>query len=222
MTRKSSAIKDEFLFFISEKKFPCVAARDAVKKNTVAVFEASHLACPADDMAILNFLYTFTADFRKGTAGFQSAAIIFSHPMNIDEDLFESMMWKRLQALSDLDKKNFNHDTRVSNDPMSDSFSYSINGEAFFVLAMHPASSRKARRFHYPVLIFNPHQQFVQMKKTKAYDNMKAIVRKRDLLYSGSANPMLTDFGERSETFQYSGKAYDADWKCPLQLKDPK
>jgi FPC/CPF motif-containing protein YcgG len=48
---------------------------------------------------------------------------------------------------------------------------------------------------------------------------MKKVVRRRDELYSGSVNPMLKDFGEAPEVFQYSGKQYDSTWKCPLHHK---
>jgi hypothetical protein len=41
-------------------------------------------------------------------------------------------------------------------------------------------------------------------------------VRKRDIAYSGSINPMLNDFGNASEVYQYSGKQYTSDWVCPF------
>ena len=56
------------------------------------------------------------------------------------------------------------------------------------------------------------------MKTGARYEKMKTIVRKRDIVYSGSVNPMLTDFGEASEVYQYSGRKYDSDWKCPLNF----
>jgi hypothetical protein len=45
---------------------------------------------------------------------------------------------------------------------------------------------------------------------------MKAVVRKKDMVLAGSINPMLTNFGEASEVYQYSGKQYDKNWQCPL------
>ena len=78
-------------------------------------------------------------------------------------------------------------------------------------------SSRLARRFRYPTLVFNPHQQFEELRATAKYDMMKNVVRKRDVAYSGSINPMLQDFGESSEVYQYSGRKYDDTWQCPLK-----
>ena len=97
-------------------------------------------------------------------------------------------------------------------------FSFSLKEESFFIIALHPASSRPLRRFKYPVLIFNPHIQFEELRGSGKYDKMKYTVRKRDLAYSGSINPMLTDFGEASEVYQYSGREYDHSWQCPLKI----
>ena len=50
------------------------------------------------------------------------------------------------------------------------------------------------------------------------YEKMKHVVRKRDIAFSGSINPMLKDFGEVSEIYQYSGRKYDDTWRCPLKI----
>ncbi|MEO7446407.1 MAG: guanitoxin biosynthesis heme-dependent pre-guanitoxin N-hydroxylase GntA, partial [Ferruginibacter sp.] len=136
-----------------------------------------------------------------------------------NEDAFESFFWQRLQSLSSMDARNHEYDARVSAQPDDPNFSFSLGKEAFFVIGMHAGSSRPSRRFSCPVLIFNPHEQFQQMKTTGQYDKMKAIVRKRDLTFSGSLNPMLDDFGKTSEALQYTGKAYPGEWKCPLKIE---
>ena len=73
-------------------------------------------------------------------------------------------------------------------------------------------------QFKYPALVFNPHAQFEKLRSTAKYEVMKNTVRKRDIALSGSVNPMLQDFGESSEVYQYSGRKYDADWQCPLKI----
>ena len=213
-------IINEFKAFLAESGFPCVAARDALHKNNIQMMVAENIACPADDRAILDFLYTFATRYRNTTPGFHSAAVIFKGPVNTDEDTFEKIMWQRLSSIKKMDALKYPYDSRVSDDPDAPDFSFSIMEEAFFVLAMHPQSSRPARRFNYPVLVFNPHAQFEKMKETNSYEKMKVIVRKRDLSFAGSVNPMLTDFGEMSEAAQYSGKLYDSNWKCPLNFKE--
>jgi uncharacterized protein len=207
-----------FIDLVNNSSFPCIAARSAVKAGKIAIFESSHLACPSDDRSILNFLYKFIDGFRENNDQFTSAAVLFHRPCNLLEDEFESLLWKKLQALHDLDNQDYPYDKRVESNPDSGNFSFSLKEEAFFIIGLHPASSRTARNFKYPAIVFNPHQQFEKLRADNRFEKMKKVIRKRDLHISGSINPMLSDFGERSETFQYSGKVYDAGWTCPLKI----
>jgi uncharacterized protein len=220
MDQQYSKIIGSFYSFLSDNAFPCVAAKDAVKKGDIKVMLADHMACPAGDNTVLRFIYDFINAYRNAGKGFYSAAVIFKEPGNISEVLFDKLMWQRLQALRCLDAKQYVYDSRVNDDPASADFSFSLMEEAFFIIGMHPFSSRPARQFEFPTLVFNPHAQFEKMKETTSYVKLKAIVRKRDILYSGSVNPMLTDFGDASEAYQYSGRSYDDTWKCPLNFNN--
>lgn len=210
-------ITELYLNFLGNRDFPCVAAREAAARQQVACFVAGHMACPRDDSAIVNFLYDFVDEFKGKTDVFHSAAVIFKFPVIPDEQTFDTLMWQRLQSLADLDAMKYGYDQRVDADPASENFSFSIKEEAFFVIGLHPQSSRPARQFMYPVLTFNPHALFVKLKALEQYNKMKNIVRKRDLSYSGSINPMLDEFGKSSEVYQYSGRQYNNDWQCPLK-----
>ncbi len=212
-----NSIEGRFRQFIAGNNFPCVAAKDALAKDNLQIFTAKHFACPADDEHILAFLYHFADTFRNAEKGFHSAAVIFELPVNLSEEMFDIFMWQRLKALKKLDQKSYRHDTRVSDNPLSPDFSFSLKEEAFFIVGLHANSSRPARKFTHPVLVFNPHAQFEAMKTSARYEKMKAIVRKKDIALSGSVNPMLTDFGDVSEVYQYSGRLYDKNWSCPLQ-----
>ena len=117
-----------------------------------------------------------------------------------------------------LDRDNgYTHDKSVDPDPSSPRFGFSLKEEAFFIVGLHPGSGRQSRRFKYPTLIFNPHAEFEKLRALGRYEKMKTIVRKRDVAFSGSVNPMLQDFGERSEVFQYTGMQYKEGWTCPLK-----
>ena len=209
-------IIENFHLFIKNDSFPCVGAKGALAKRNMRIMVAAHLGHADDDKEILNFAYHFIKEYRRLNNGFHSLVVIFKDPVNIDEDTFEDMMWQRLQSLRDLDAMQFAYDKRVSSDPSSPSFSFSLMEEAFFIIALHPFSSRVARRFSYPALVFNPHAQFEKMKKTGTYSRMQGRIRKRDIELSGSINPMLTDFGDAPEVFQYSGRKHNDKWKCPL------
>lgn len=212
-------ISSAYTSFLQSDHFPCVAAKAAFQRGQTRTFVAGHMACPRNDQQILEFIYQFVDDYRSSEAAFHSAAVIFEQPENISEDCFEEFMWMRLQSLSNLDATNFPFDERVSLDPNSPDFSFSLKSEAFFIIGLHPASNRPGRRFQYPALVFNPHAGFEQMRAKNQYEKMKNIVRKKDMAVSGSINPMLDDFGNSSEAFQYSGKNYSSSWKCPLHIK---
>ena len=204
--------------FLGNRAFPCVAARAALAKEQVQCFVAHHMACPEDDTAILQFLNAFVDRYREATTPFHSAAVVFEGPEALTEDAFEVLLWQRLQRLTDLDAALHPYDHRVSNDPSSPEFGFSLKGEAFFVIGLHPRSCRPARRFAYLALVFNPHAEFERLRGAQSYEKMKDIVRKKDIAYSGFVNPMLTDFGAASAVYQYSGRQYGDDWQCPLKM----
>lgn len=212
----------EYLEFLSNSKFPCIGAKTAITKQQLRCMVVTDMQCPKDDQRILEFLYDFVDNYRNAIKLFHSAAIIFKQPVINHEQIFEGLLWQRLQGLADLDAKNYCYDTRVSNNINSPFFSFSLKEEAFFIIGLHPSSSRLARQFKYPTLVFNPHAQFEKLRESDRYDHMKSVIRKRDIKYSGSVNPMLEDFGKASEVYQYSGKKYFTDWQCPLKVNHKK
>ncbi|MEP6700476.1 MAG: guanitoxin biosynthesis heme-dependent pre-guanitoxin N-hydroxylase GntA [Bacteroidota bacterium] len=211
------AIINEYIAFLHSEAFPCIAARAAIEKQQVTCLVVENMACQKDDNKMLQFLYEFVDNYRNSSGLFNSASIIFQGPEWVDEEMFERLLWQRLQSLTILDSKSYSHDSRIDPDPSSPNFSFSLKEEAFFIIGLHPSSSRPGRRFKYPTLAFNPHAQFEQLRQMNRYEKMKNIVRKRDMAYSGSVNPMLEDFGKSSEVYQYSGRRYDDTWQCPLK-----
>lgn len=214
----SKQIIAEYLDHLKEKEFPCVAVKSALSMHQVHCMVADSMACPKDDHGIVQFLYDFIAGYRAVGTNYHSAAIIFRGPDIRSESMFDTLLWQRLQSIADIDAVHHKYDSRVDADPASATFSFSIGEEGFYIIGLHPQSSRRSRQFHYPALVFNPHAQFEQLRSTEQYERMKKTVRKRDKEYSGSVNPMLSDFGSSSEVWQYSGRKYGADWKCPLKI----
>lgn len=214
----SGLVMEAYKEFISDKDFVCVAAKAALAKQQIQGMVAGHMACPRDDQAILDFLYSFIDTYRASRELYHSAVVIFQPSGINSEEMFDDLLWQRLQSLSSLDAKQHSYDERVAADPASPAFSFSLKQESFFIIGLHPGSSRVSRRFEYPALVFNPHQQFEQLRATEKYGQLKKVVRKRDVTVSGSVNPMLEDFGEASEVYQYSGRRYDQQWQCPLKI----
>jgi FPC/CPF motif-containing protein YcgG len=214
---EATLVTEKYFEFLNAQAFPCIGAKAAVAKDHICCFEADHMACPKDDDAILEFLYRFITYYRKASDRFYSAAVIFKAPEPDSEATFDSLLWLRLRSLQAHDRKTYQHDSRVSSDPESPHFSFSLMQEALYVIGLHPKSNRKARRFEWPTLVFNPHAEFEKLREAGRFETMKKTVQKRDIKFSGSINPLVKDFGEQSEVFQYSGLHHDADWKCPLK-----
>ncbi len=219
MPNMKEEIENLFKEFVREKSFPCIGAKAAVSMNEAFVFTAGSIKEDDYDKDILQYLYSFIDKYRENGNHFFSALIFFTDTDIMNEAEYEKYMWQRLQSISDLDAINFSYDSRVSSHTESPEFSFSLKQESFFIIGMHPGSSRPARRFQYPAFAFNPHQQFERMRETGKYEIMKKAVRKKDILLAGSINPMLRDHGATSEVWQYSGKNYATLGECPFKSK---
>lgn len=209
---------EAYIAYLENVHFPCIGAKAALSKHQIKCIVADNMNSVEDDQSVLEFLYDFIDDYRVSGQLYHSAAVIYRGPEIGKETFFDELLWQRLQALSNLDSRRYNYDKRVSADPASSHFSFSLKEEALYIIGLHPLANRASRKFSYPTLVFNPHAQFEQLRETNRYEMIKKTVRKRDVLYSGSVNPMLEDFGKRSEVFQYSGRNYNNDWQCPLKI----
>ncbi|HYF71004.1 MAG TPA: guanitoxin biosynthesis heme-dependent pre-guanitoxin N-hydroxylase GntA [Ohtaekwangia sp.] len=218
MTREE-AIIGEYKKYLGHAGFPCIAAKAALAHDSIKCHVFDDMRDAREDEAILQALYDFVDCYRQSSGLYHSAAIIFEGPQIGNEEMFDQLLWQKLESLSNLDREKFQHDPRVDSNPLQPTYSFSIKEEAFFIIGIHPQSNRTARRFKYPALVFNPHAAFEKLRKANKYEAIKQVVRKRDVVYSGSVNPMLKDFGAQSEVYQYSGMQYDSKWKCPLAKK---
>lgn len=203
--------------WISTSEFPCVGAKAALSRQQITAVVLPDIGSASGDQRLHTALLAFVARARRRPTLFQTFAAIFETPNELDEAEFERCLWTRLQAVSDRDS-DLGHpwDARVSADPSDPHFSLSFAGEAFFVVGLHPQASRPARRFGSPVLIFNMHAQFEQLRAEGKYEGLREAILQRDQRLAGSVNPMLQRFGENSEARQYSGRSVSGDWRCPF------
>lgn len=207
-----------FRAFIRNPPFPCVGAKSALSKDQMKIVVARDIASGWDDMRIYPALLAFAARYKRAPDLFQSFAVVFEGPGDLTEEQFEHHLWGRAQSLADKDCwLGQPWDKRVEADPESPHFSLSFGGEAFFIVGLHPRASRPARRFSHPVLVFNLHAQFEQLRAAGRYEKLRSSILDRDVQLAGSENPMLSRHGEVSEARQYSGRAVDAAWRCPFQ-----
>lgn len=205
-----------FADFIGAAGFPCVGAKAALNRKGMRFVVARDLNSAWDDLRVLPALIDLSRRYRANPQLFQSLAVLFEAGAPADEEEFERRLWQRLNSLSDKDEwLGQEPDHRVTHDPADPHFAMSFGGEAFFVVGLHPKASRPARRFAFPALVFNLHDQFEQLRQQGRYDRLRDTIMGRDVELAGSPNPMLAPHGSISAARQYSGRAVDADWSCP-------
>jgi len=215
--------REEMFAAINDHGFPCVGAKSALARGTLKVTVGHSIESAWDDVRIHSDLLEWAAAYRQDREGLRSFAVVFDRPRDLTEQLFEKAMWERIQSLSDKDQWRGQHyDPRVSADPQDPHFSLSFGGEAFFVVGLHPGSSRPARRFPRPTMVFNLHDQFEQLREDGRYERMRQAILTRDEALAGDVNPMLSRYGEISEARQYSGRMVGEDWTCPFNDKRSK
>lgn len=203
--------------FITNPSFPCVMAKSVMSKGYTEhpTVNSANPAVAAKE--VLEKIYKFVDHYRAEPKKLSSFIVSFDHPSLRQFGRFEEFFWEFLKLLDCADKANFSSDSRVSSDPSAADFSFSIKSEAFFMLVLHPQSPRMARQFEVPTLVFNAHQQFEDLRTKGLFHKVRDLIRKRDTALQGFVNPMVQDFGTQSEVFQYTGKTYPVQSKCPFQ-----
>lgn len=212
---------EEFEAFVRAPEFPCVGAKSAAGTGRLKVVTARDITSAWDDLVIHRELMDWAERYRDDSEGLRSLAVVFEGPGNLDEKGFEAAMWERIQSFADKDSwLGQRYDAKVSRDPEDPHFALSFGGEAFFVVGLHPAASRPARRYPSPVMVFNLHDQFERLREEGRYQRMRDAILARDKALAGDINPMLAEHGQGSSARQYSGRAVDEDWACPFS--DPR
>jgi len=213
--------ESEFRAFVAEPSFPCLAAKGVMRGNGFRLRRYGVLGSARSAALLSRDLAAFVGDVGDVGAGLHSFVAVFPRAVPADELEFEQRLWQQVQRLHEHDLPGAGWDPTVSSDPEDSHFSFSFGGCALFVVGIHPASSRLARRFRWPALVFNPHAQFERLRADGRFAPLRAAVRQREIALQGTLNPNLADFGEHSEARQYSGRAVDAEWRCPFHRTTP-
>jgi FPC/CPF motif-containing protein YcgG len=220
--RPSAAIVDDaFRSFVTDARFPCLGGKSVVRRRTyrLGVYGVLGSASSADRLS--RDLAAFVRNAPLDGPLPSTFVAVFPYRVPATEHMFEQRLWMQLQHLHERDDRTVGWDPAASAEPDDARFSFSFAGHAFFIVGLHARSSRRARCFRWPALVFNPHAQFERLRADGRYARYQALIRARDLALQGSLNPNLADFGERSEARQYSGRAIESDWRCPFHPKIP-
>ncbi|UJH89902.1 YqcI/YcgG family protein [Antarcticibacterium sp. 1MA-6-2] len=211
---ENKEIHNEFKNFILEKNHPCVMAQTVFTMDKVDFHVYENFGSKNTSAKILRDIKTYLSRYDFESNDFLTFFAVFKDRKKYTEEQFEELLWKQLQFLHELDEQPW--DPAVSSDPANKDFSFSINGKAFYMVGLHPNSSRMARQSPYPALAFNLHWQFERLREMGTYQTVRDKIRERDTELQGSTNPMLEDFGASSEAKQYSGRKVGEEWKCPF------
>lgn len=211
----AGAGNDPLQRLVGQSGYPCVVARSVFRRGQHTMARYPSLTAPDGTTldTLARDLRAFAAS-QEPPSGFVSFVAVFGGVPPAGEEEFETALWTVLSELSARDRSGW--DPTASPDPDDPSFSFSFAGRAFFIVGLHPAASRPARRCDRPALVFNPHDQFERLRGLGYFPALRSLIRKRDREFSGSPNPMLEDFGEGSEARQYSGRTVGREWKCPF------
>lgn len=215
----SDIARSAFASFVADASFPCLGAKAAFNAGSYSLFTYEELASSSSSRKLHADLVGFGQSATACTSEYASFIAIFRGPRPLSERTFERLLWLQLQQLYELDKEQAEWDPKVSSDPDNAHFSFSIGGHAYYVIGLHGQSSRLARRFSWPALVFNPHEQFEKLRSDGKWKRMQGTIRNRDVALQGSVNPMLSDFGETSEARQYSGRQVEETWRPDFHVR---
>jgi FPC/CPF motif-containing protein YcgG len=205
-----------FREFVRDPLFPCLAGKGVVNSNGNEMGVYGALGSLRSTPALSRDLGAFVRTIAAEDAALRTFVAVFPDAIAVEERGFEAQLWTQLQRLHDSECADAPWDAAVSDDPDDPEFSFSHAGCALFVVGLHPRSSRMARRFRWPTLVFNPRAQFERLRSDGKFERMRGLVREREIALQGTLNPNLADFGEESEARQYSGRATELDWQCPF------
>ncbi len=211
-------VHDSFRALVSNTRFSCVGAKAALGSGSYRVGLYGSLGSREAAAGLARDLFWFVQEQEELGGEFSTFVASFEEPTAVDETAFERLLWEQLQRLHEEDRHHHRWAPSVSPDPESPRFAFSFAERAFFVVGLHPASSRFARRFAWPTLVFNAHFQFDRLREEGRYGRMQEVIRSRERELQGAPNPNLGDFGVRSEARQYSGRPAEADWRCPFHV----
>ncbi len=201
---------------VTHAEFPCLGAKSVFRRGSVSHVVLDDMADPDLPAQLLERLQAFAAEI-DGEGGFHSFIATFRGPVPTTEAEFESSLFGLLQRLHDADDQSWADG--VGSDPNDPHFAFSAGASAYFIVGLHPAASRVARRAPLPTLVFNPHEQFEELRAEGRFDGMRTTIRRRDEDLQGFINPMVADHGDSTEALQYSGRRHAAGWEPPLDVK---
>lgn len=203
--------------WIDPRTYPCVPAVQSFKKHEYLVGLYDGFGEGTGSRQLFQDLYFFRERQKESASLYLSFWAVFAPGEPLSEEEFEARMWRELSYLTSHEDPRTPWDQLFSSDPADPRFCFSLGGDAFFVVGVHPSSSRLARRFPYPAVVFNLYDQFEELERRGQYQAIVKKNRERDVKLQGSINPMMEKYADQWEAIQFSGRENPPEWKCPFQ-----
>jgi FPC/CPF motif-containing protein YcgG len=207
----AALVHGQFRGALLSPAFPCLGGASAVRRGDYRFALYGELGSPGAAAACADDLRAFVAESpvsRNPVAVFVAA---FDGELITSEAGFELALWRQLRAVHE-------------HDPSSDSAPFGPSGEEdpgfyfadrdFFIVGLHPAASRWARRFAWPVLVFNALSHADALRAMGKTERMRERILARDHELQGTMNPSL----DACQLAQFSGAPASTDWHCPVSF----
>lgn len=216
-TEAAQYIHTQFRAMILNAQFPCPGARTTFSRGTYRFGVFEEMGTKETAEALGNSLRKFIEERASMNTMYTAFVSCYKEPLPMNHEEFAHNLWKMLQELHVTDLSEW--DPKYSTDPESPDFAFSYGGLSFFIAGMHSGSPRFARRFAWPTLVFNAHEQFDFLRSEGIFEKFRDGVRKKDAALQGYVNPVSQDVGLGSEAIQYTAQIKNPEWKCPFKHK---
>jgi len=210
-------IESKYRDYVKSDQHPCIIAKSLFNDNSYSLYYYESMKQDSVAKTINEDIKDFISNYDFNSNTFESFIACFKNDHFETELNFEIALWDLLQRIHEHDSIDW--DESVSSDIDDKNFSFSIQGKAFYIVGLHPNSSRISRRSPYVTVVFNLHWQFEKLREMGTFKRVRNRIRKNDKRIQGSINPVLEDFGQDSEVRQYSGRNVDDSWSCPFLNK---
>ena len=218
---EESVLKEQFQQYINSVNFPCLSAKISVLRKSFSFALYDMLAGEDTTQLLWHRLIDFIncqSSLWASDHMFTTYVACFRAPTDMSETVFERLLWKQLQQLHQIDVQNgMKWNDNYSDDPIHPDFGFSVGGRAFFIVGLHPNSSRRAQQFVTPTITFNSLDQFQNFRRLALFNTIQHVIRNNDLIYNQSINPNLTSEDNKSAAFEYSGKLIQSNWIPPFK-----
>jgi FPC/CPF motif-containing protein YcgG len=195
-------------------QFPCLGGTSAIRTERYRFALYPELGSAAAIRDCVADLAGFQCDAPAETEPIAVHVAVFDGPVNADEKGFERDLWRQLQGMhrADRQRSGIEEFEPVTLNETDDGIW--LGDRTYFVVGLHPAASRWARRFAWPTLVFNALSHDALLRRRGQYERMQSTIRRRDTRLQGAPNPAV----DRPQLAQFAGRDVERDWQCPVEV----